>query len=72
MRKFTSREVGDPGIISITGESVVFERATFLRRYRNYNNFWCWSSCREVGVYGYYGDDRDPGTSGIITVTGST
>ena len=25
---------------------------------------------REVQVYGYYGDDRDPGTSGTITIVG--
>ena len=25
---------------------------------------------REIQVYGYYGDDRDPGTSGTITVVG--
>ena len=30
------------------------------------------ASCREIANYGYYGDDRDPGTSGLITISGST
>ena len=29
-------------------------------------------SCREIANYGYYGDDRDPGTSGIITISTQT
>ena len=29
------------------------------------------ASCREIANYGYYGDDRDPGTSGLITISGS-
>ncbi len=66
--KFTAREVGDPGIISITGESVVFV-ANFYEG-TGITTISGVASCREVGVYGYYGDDRDPGTSGIITVRG--
>ena len=27
-------------------------------------------SCREIQNYGYYGDDADPGTEGIITISG--
>ena len=30
------------------------------------------ASAREIAVYGYYGDDRDPGTSGIITISQQT
>ena len=29
-------------------------------------------SCREIANYGYYGDDRDPGTSGVITISTQT
>jgi hypothetical protein len=29
------------------------------------------ASTREIAVYGYYGDDRDPGTSGVITLSGN-
>jgi hypothetical protein len=29
-------------------------------------------SCREIANYGYYGDARDPGTSGIITISTQT
>jgi hypothetical protein len=29
-------------------------------------------STREIAVYGYYGDDRDPGTSGQITISQQT
>jgi len=29
------------------------------------------SSNREIAVYGYYGDDRDPGTSGLFTISGN-
>ena len=30
------------------------------------------ASTREIAVYGYYGDDRDPGTSGQITISQQT
>ena len=29
------------------------------------------ASCREIANYGYYGDDKDPGTSGLLTISGS-
>lgn len=29
------------------------------------------SSNREIAVYGYYGDDNDPGTSGLFTISGN-
>lgn len=29
------------------------------------------ASCREIANYGYYGDDEDPGTSGLLTISGS-
>ena len=29
------------------------------------------ASCAEIQNYGYYGDDRDPGTSGTLTISGT-
>ena len=31
---------------------------------------WCESANRPIQVFGYYGDDRDPGTSGTISIVG--
>lgn len=67
--KFTSSEVSQGGTISLNGDLV--ERTTFDYFGVGITTISGIASTREVGVYGYYGDDRDPGTSGIITVSGS-
>tara|TARA_B100001939_G_scaffold120061_2_gene104130 strand:- start:4025 stop:7288 length:3264 start_codon:yes stop_codon:yes gene_type:complete len=66
--KFTAREVGVASTITLTGTLV--ERQTDDYVGSGIATISGAAATREIGVYGYYGDDRDPGTSGIITVFG--
>ena len=66
--KFTAREVGVASTITLTGTLV--ERQTDDYVGSGIATISGVAETRQIGVFGYYGDDRDPGTSGIITVFG--
>ena len=66
--KFTAREVGVASTITLTGTLV--ERQTDDYVGSGIATISGDAETRKIGVFGYYGDDRDPGTSGIITVFG--
>ena len=66
--KFTAREVGVASTITLTGTLV--ERQTDDYVGSGIATISGAAETRQIGVFGYYGDDRDPGTSGIITVFG--
>ena len=66
--KFTVREVGVASTITLTGTLV--ERQTDDYVGSGIATISGDAETRQIGVFGYYGDDRDPGTSGIITVFG--
>jgi hypothetical protein len=55
-----------PGV----GKSWSFTRTTYLGD--GLTKITGIASTREIAVYGYYGNDRDPGTSGIITISQQT
>jgi hypothetical protein len=67
--KFTAREVGVASTITLTGTLV--ERQTDDYVGSGIATISGAAATREIQNYGYYGDDRDPGTSGIVTVFGS-
>ena len=66
--KFTAREVGVASTITLTGTLVEKQTDDYVGS--GIATISGAAATREIGVYGYYGDDRDPGTSGIITVFG--
>ena len=66
--KFTAREIGVASTITLTGTLV--ERQTDDYVGSGIATISGDAETRQIGVFGYYGDDRDPGTSGIITVFG--
>ena len=66
--KFTAREVGVASTITLTGTLV--ERQTDDYVGSGIATISGAAATREIQNYGYYGDDRDPGTSGIVTVFG--
>ena len=66
--KFTAREVGVASTITLTGTLVEKQTDDYVGS--GIATISGDAETRQIGVFGYYGDDRDPGTSGIITVFG--
>ena len=66
--KFTAREVGVASTITLTGTLVEKQTDDYVGS--GIATISGAAETRQIGVFGYYGDDRDPGTSGIITVFG--
>ena len=66
--KFTVREVGVASTITLTGTLVEKQTDDYVGS--GIATISGDAETRQIGVFGYYGDDADPGTSGIITVFG--
>ena len=66
--KFTAREVGVASTITLTGTLVEKQTDDYVGS--GIATISGAAATREIQNYGYYGDDRDPGTSGIVTVFG--
>ena len=62
-------EVGS-GIVTFSGASVVRFTADSVEGTVLFDTKGASALSREIQTYGYYGDDKDPGTSGTLTISG--